>query len=165
MAEKTKQQKEIKELRKITEQTARTVDELKHSVLGLAGIFSSKCYVCGSKCCKYLVVKLDDPEDVEDVEELRWFISHKHVLLCIDEDQWELVFITECEHLDPFGRCRIYEKRPDVCRDHSAEECEFTEPGEWGDRIFRSLEELDDYLKDNYKWWWKEKKHLFRKKS
>ena len=150
--------KEIKDLKAEVRETRESMKELRNSIQGIAGIFNSKCYMCGAKCCRYIVVKLNDPEDVEDIEELRWFVCHKNILLCIDDDQWELVVLTDCQNLDAFGRCRIYEKRPDLCREHSEEDCEFSEPGEWGESIFRSLEELDDYLRDNYKWWWKKKK-------
>lgn len=145
-------------LEKFVKETKLALEEIKREVNSLKNIFDNICYKCGARCCKYVIYKLSEPEDIIDIEELRWLICHKNVLLSIDNDQWELIFLTECEYLDPFGRCRIYEKRPDVCKDYSLDECEYLKPGDFGDIVFRTLEELDDYLKENYKWWWKEKK-------
>lgn len=56
---------------------------------------------------------------------LRWQVSHEHVSVFKDGDGWYLLIDGRCEHLQPDGRCGIYESRPHACRDHSNESCEF----------------------------------------
>ena len=54
-----------------------------------------------------------------------------------DEDGWFLLINNPCRHLQPGGRCGIYETRPQICREHSNDGCEFEGPsGEEDDLHF-----------------------------
>ena len=81
----------------------------------------NKCTFCkGSTCCTYLTHQIDTPRSMEDFDLLLWQISHRETQVYKDSDGWFLLFNSTCRHLQPGGRCGIYETRPQVCRDHSA---------------------------------------------
>jgi len=106
------------------------------------------CGKCKGLCCKYYTVTLDEPEDADDFDELRWFLAHQDCYLYIDEGEWHLNVIASCRFLDPSGQCLIYEHRPDVCRDFGhEEECEWTGELEF-ERVFRTIPELEAYAKE-----------------
>ncbi len=91
----------------------------------------NKCGYCtNSKCCTYITQKINGPRSKYDFEHLLWQVSHDGVEAYKDSDGWYLLSQGRCEHLLADGRCDIYEKRPDICRDHSNDFCEFDEPAE-----------------------------------
>jgi len=86
------------------------------------------CEGCGGKCCSYVAIELDAPTSIDDFEDLVFYIYHG-VKVSISEDgpkkrNWFLEFPGRCRYLAPNGRCRIYEHRPRVCREHDISECE-----------------------------------------
>ena len=65
------------------------------------------CYGC-DKCCRYVALEIDTPEDREDIDQIRWFLVHKNVWIFIDhDDSWNIQFNTPCENLDEEGNCSI----------------------------------------------------------
>jgi len=109
------------------------------------------CEECDAKCCKHVAMEIDSPEDREDFENLRWFVSHKNVNIFVDEEGiWHLEFITPCEFLGKDNKCLNYENRPDICREYDHEECVFH--GDYKEKhTFTNLKELDGYIKKNFK--------------
>lgn len=106
------------------------------------------CGKCKGLCCKYYTVIIDEPEDADDFDELRWFLAHKNNYIYLDEGDWHLNVASDCRFLGDEGRCNIYEHRPSVCRDFGhKEECEFTGDFDF-DRVFRSLKDLEAYAKE-----------------
>ena len=110
-------------------------------------VLAGYCAECKGRCCKYYTVLIDEPEDADDYDELRWFLAHEGCYIYIDDDEWHINVESRCRFLGTDGRCAIYDHRPDVCRDFGhAEECEFT--GEFDfEHTFRNLRELEDYAK------------------
>ncbi len=115
----------------------------------------NKCSFCvGSKCCQYVTQKIDTPRSKEDFEYLLWQVSHQGVKIYKDDDGWYLLFETTCTHLRPHGICGIYEIRPQICRDHSNEYCEYDAPAEDGFHLyFENYESLLEYCKKRFKRW------------
>lgn len=115
----------------------------------------TKCGFCpGSKCCTYITQRIDAPRAMEDFDFLLWQISHREVEIYKDCDGWFLLFNTTCVHLQADGRCGIYDKRPQICRDYSNDFCEFDEPAEKSfDLYFRTYEELLRYCRKRFKNW------------
>ncbi len=106
------------------------------------------CGKCKGLCCRYYTVMLDEPDDADDFDELRWFLAHQDCYLYIDEGEWHLNVIANCRFLAPSGQCLIYEHRPEVCRDFGhEEECEWTGAVEF-ERAFRTIPELEAYAKE-----------------
>ncbi len=109
------------------------------------------CENCEGECCKYVAVEIDTPETLKDFEDIKWFVMHKNVNVFIDEDDvWHVEFLTPCEFLDKNGRCSIYEKRPQICRDYDQEECPFHNSYK-EKHTFKSLEDIEKYIKKNFK--------------
>ena len=64
------------------------------------------------------------------------------------------MFETTCKHLQKDGRCGIYEIRPQICRDHSNDFCEYDQPPEEGfDLYFPDYDSLLKYCKKRFNRW------------
>ncbi|HXU92777.1 MAG TPA: YkgJ family cysteine cluster protein [Gallionella sp.] len=115
----------------------------------------NKCASCkGSTCCTYVTQQIASPRTKLDFSNLLWQVSHRGVHVFRDEGIWYLLFEGRCDHLQPDGRCAIYETRPEACRDHSNDACEFDAPRETGfDLHFGTYEALLEYCKKRFKNW------------
>ena len=115
----------------------------------------NKCGFCtNSQCCTYITQAIDTPRTKYDFEHLLWQVSHENVRAYKDEDGWYLLMETRCTHLQPGGRCGIYEARPQICRDHSNDYCEYDAPAEEGfDLYFPDYQTLLKYCKKRFKKW------------
>jgi Fe-S-cluster containining protein len=122
---------------------------------GLKITAEEKCGYCtNSKCCTYITQAIDTPKSKHDFEHLLWQVSHENVSVYKDDDGWCLLVDTRCTHLQPDGRCGIYEHRPKICRDHSSDYCEFDAPAEDGfDLYFPDYPSLLAYCKKRFKKW------------
>lgn len=115
----------------------------------------NKCSFCtGSICCTYVTQHIDAPRSKVDFQHLLWQVSHDNVKAYKDEDGWTLLIETKCQHLQIDGACGIYTTRPQICRDHSNEYCEFDAPSEDGfDLYFQNYEDLLAYCKKRFRRW------------
>lgn len=105
------------------------------------------CKECHSECCKYVTVHLDKPKDKEDWDEMKWLLMHESILVYKDNDgDWQVEFRTKCKNLGSKSGCNIYDKRPEICREHDPKDCDMSE-GEFGEIIFNKPEDVDEYLK------------------
>jgi Fe-S-cluster containining protein len=122
----------------------------------------NKCSFCtGALCCTYITQQIDTPRSKSDYTHLLWQVSHQHVKIYKDEDGWTLLVEGKCMHLQPDNRCGIYETRPEICREHSNDYCEFDAPSEDGfDLYFPSYESLLKYCKKKFKNWDGKKKSV-----
>ena len=127
----------------------------------------NKCDLCvQSTCCTYITHQVDTPRTMEDFDYFLWQVSHDDVALFKDEDGWFLSVNTRCTHLKPNGMCGIYEVRPQICREHSNESCEFDGSAEEDfDKYFNSFESLDKYCRKRFKKWGKRFKKWNKKKK
>lgn len=117
---------------------------------------ANKCSFCkGSTCCTYFTHHIDAPRSMEDFDLLLWQISHAHTQVYKDEDGWFLLMNSRCLHLQPGGLCGIYEKRPQICREHSNDGCEFEGPCGEADfeLFFPGYEPLLAYCRQRFKGW------------
>lgn len=117
-----------------------------------------KCAKCtGSKCCTYVTHHIDAPRSKEDFDHLLWQVSHQNVSAFKDEGKWFLLFNSRCEHLAPNGGCGIYETRPQICRDHSNDYCEYDAPAENDFELyFPDYNTLLSYCKKRFRNWGKQ---------
>ncbi len=104
------------------------------------------CMKCGGACCKYIATEIDEPETIEDFENIRWYCAHKDTWVFMEEETWHVVFNGQCEFLKDDGSCGNYEDRPQVCRDHKFGECDYYLNGDF-DLELRNMQEVDDYLR------------------
>ncbi len=128
----------------------------------------NKCSFCrGTTCCTYLTHRIDSPRSMEDFDLLLWQISHINTQVYKDEDGWFLLVNNRCGHLQPDGRCGIYETRPQVCREHSNDGCEFEGPSGEEDFMlfFSGYEPLLTYCRKKFKNWDQRSKITSNKKT
>ncbi|MBF0218400.1 MAG: YkgJ family cysteine cluster protein [Gammaproteobacteria bacterium] len=114
-----------------------------------------KCSLCqGARCCRYVTHQIDTPRSRASFDHLLWQISHELIEIYKDEDGWFMLINTSCQHLDAKGRCGIYPHRPQICREHSNEWCEYDASAEEGFELyFRDYDELLTYCKARFKSW------------
>lgn len=110
------------------------------------------CKECNGACCRYVTVTLDNPEDKEDWDHIKWLVAHKNVIVYQDNDgDWLAEFQTPCEYLGPKNECLCYENRPDICREHGMDECIINGEGEVSQIQFDCIEDVENYMKIKYK--------------
>ena len=109
------------------------------------------CANCGAKCCKYVAIEIDAPEDLEDFEDIKWYVAHKNINVYVDEDhEWHVEFLTACENLDENDLCKIYDSRPQICKEFSQEECPFHNIYE-EKYSFTKIEDVEKYVEEVFK--------------
>ena len=115
----------------------------------------NKCSFCvGAKCCSYITQHIDTPRSMKDFDLLLWQVSHRDVQLYKSETGWFLLINNPCTHVQPDGRCGIYERRPKICRDHENDFCEYDESAEESfELFFADADALDRYCRQRFKGW------------
>lgn len=106
------------------------------------------CEGCNGKCCKSVAIEIDTPQSIEEFEDIKWYVVHKNVNVYVNEDyEWYVEFLTPCEFLDDGGKCIIYNKRPQICRNYSQEEC--LHHNSYDEKYtFKKLEDIEKYLEE-----------------
>ena len=84
------------------------------------------CDACRGDCCTGIAVEIPKPRSAKDYEDVRWYLYHEGTHVYIDRDgDWIAQMALPCGHRDPAsGRCRIYARRPPVCREAKHAACE-----------------------------------------
>ena len=76
------------------------------------------CHNCTGLCCRYMALPIETPEDREDFDDIRWYLVHKGVSVFVEDGDWYLNIENRCKYLSAKDhRCKIYAKRPQICRD------------------------------------------------
>lgn len=103
------------------------------------------CNGC-TKCCEHVALEIDVPQNAEDYQEIIWFVLHDKVSVWIDYDgKWYIEFQAKCSALGD-NKCRIYSKRPNICREYSSEDCVHFGEGEANAHMFNTREDVLAYL-------------------
>lgn len=128
----------------------------------------TKCDFCTrSTCCTYVTQEIDTPRSMEEFDTLLWQLSHKNTQAYKDEGDWFLLINNACTHLLADGRCGIYEIRPQICREHTNDDCEFNNQAgdEDFDLFFPDYQTLDKYCRKRFKGWDKRFEKWAKRKS
>ena len=97
-------------------------------------------------CCRHIAVEIDEPESEKEFGQIRWFLLHEDVWVFIDNDNsWNLQVNRPCVKLKD-NMCSYYEKRPQICRDYSAENCERNGDGDSFKLMWKNLEEFEEWV-------------------
>ena len=107
------------------------------------------CEHCTAKCCRYFALPLETPEARKDFDTLRWFLLHQRTTIFVEKNTWYLLVHNECRHLQPSGRCGIYETRPNICRAYSTKNCEYDDECTY-DQYFETPEQLEEYVEARF---------------
>lgn len=109
------------------------------------------CEGC-TKCCGHISVEIDAPENKKDYSNIIWFVIHENIEVFIDdEDCWHLEVFAPCKMLDEKGLCKIYDERPEICRDYSQDNCEKNGEGDYYKFKFKCREDVIDYMRKHTK--------------
>jgi len=110
------------------------------------------CKDCDGKCCKYVALEIDKPETKKDFENIKWHVCHENVNVFVGEDgEWYIEFLTPCEFLGEDNKCKIYDKRPKICRSYSQDKCLFYNGGYEEKYTFNKIEDVEAYVKEHIK--------------
>lgn len=128
---------------------------MTQTINGIKITSENKCSFCtGSICCTYITHHLETPRSKEDFRQLLWQVSHNNIKIYKDDDGWTLLVDATCQHLQVNGGCGIYDERPDICRAHTNDYCEFDAPSEDGFELyFENYFDLLKYCKKRFKSW------------
>ncbi len=84
------------------------------------------CARCTALCCQYVSTEIDIPTTRRDIDNVRWYLMHPGVRVYVeDTGRWFIQFMSRCQNLGDDNLCRIYETRPQICRDLQPTNCEF----------------------------------------
>jgi Fe-S-cluster containining protein len=120
------------------------------NVFGINLFMTNKtCEDCDAMCCKHIAMEIDAPEDKEDFENIKWYVCHEGVKVFMKDDEWFVEFETRCKHLGKDNKCMIYDRRSEVCRGYSHDECVFHNEDYSEDLTFETIEEVEAYMKEN----------------
>lgn len=98
-------------------------------------------------CCRHIAVEIDKPETKKEFDQIRWFLLHENVWIFIDNDNsWNLQVNNKCKKLKKDGWCGFYEKRPEICREYSSENCERNGEGDSFKVLFKCLEDFEEWF-------------------
>ena len=81
------------------------------------------CLSCGL-CCSYVAVDCEDPSTLRGATNILWYLYHDGVSVYTDGEDWMVTFDTRCRHLQDDNKCRIYDTRPEICREFDETSCE-----------------------------------------
>jgi len=102
------------------------------------------CKYCGAKCCCYFALPIDKPKDWQDFDYVRWYLLHERAAVFTEEGCWYLLVQNRCKHLGDDNLCGIYETRPQICRDYTTENCEYSDDWVY-DHLLETPEQVEEY--------------------
>jgi len=108
---------------------------------------TSQCDKCTGLCCRYFALPIETPETREDYDDIRWYLCHKDITVFVEDGDWYINIRNKCRHLsEKDHRCRIYDKRPRVCRQYRHRNCDYVE-GEYDYELrFTSDKQMQEYM-------------------
>jgi Fe-S-cluster containining protein len=104
------------------------------------------CHTCKALCCRYVALPIEKPTERGDFDDIRWYLTHKDISVFVEKGDWYINIKNKCRHLsEKAHRCRIYEKRPRICRGYKTNDCELT-----GEEYDYSLHFTNDRQMEEY---------------
>jgi Fe-S-cluster containining protein len=102
------------------------------------------CEFCDAKCCRYFALPIDKPSTFEEFDYVRWYLLHEGASVFVEDGDWFLLVHSLCKELGPDNRCRIYETRPQICREYSTARCEYDDLFVF-EQYFETPEQVEEY--------------------
>lgn len=102
------------------------------------------CEFCDAKCCRYFALPIDKPSTFEEFDYVRWYLLHEGASVFVEDGDWFLLVHSPCKELGPDNRCRIYETRPQICREYSTARCEYDDLFLF-EQYFETPEQVEEY--------------------
>ncbi len=106
------------------------------------------CKKCTGLCCRYFAQPIDDPEDWDDYDDIRWFLCHEDVTVFVEDGDWYVNVNNKCKYLSEKDHtCMMYDKRPKICRGYDIKECDFTGRDYDYELHFKNDHQMEEYMK------------------
>ena len=107
----------------------------------------SLCDDCKGLCCRYMALPLETPEDKEDFDDIRWYLCHKDITVFVEDGDWYVNIKNKCRHLSEKDYlCKIYDKRPKICRGYHTKECELAGDEYDYELHFTNDKQMEEYI-------------------
>jgi Fe-S-cluster containining protein len=105
------------------------------------------CNECNGACCREICIEIDEPKTIEDWDDIRWMVAHENIAVYVDDEgDWLAEVQTNCTQLDPESKCKIYSKRPIICKNHKPDTC-VKNAEESGEKLrFNTIEEVEAHI-------------------
>ena len=112
------------------------------------GYKKNMCVKCTGLCCRYFALPVDTPEDWDDYDDIRWYLTHKDITVFVEDGDWYLNVKNKCRHLSEKNyQCNIYDKRPKICRGYEMDTCDYTGDDYDWELNFTSDYQMEEYMK------------------
>ncbi|HUV41485.1 MAG TPA: YkgJ family cysteine cluster protein [Sedimentisphaerales bacterium] len=106
------------------------------------------CHRCNGLCCRYFALPIDTPEDKGDYDDIRWYLCHKAITVFVEEGDWYINIKNRCRYLSANGRkCKIYNKRPRICRGYTTRDCDRTKGDYEYELHFTNDRQMAEYMR------------------
>ncbi|MDD5327795.1 MAG: YkgJ family cysteine cluster protein [Phycisphaerae bacterium] len=107
----------------------------------------SLCSKCTGLCCRYYALEIDKPKTRGDYDDIRWFLCHRGTEIFVEDGGWYVKVNNRCKYLSVKDhKCKIYEKRPRICRQYRHKGCDFSD-GNY-ELHFTSDNQIEEYAKE-----------------
>jgi len=119
------------------------------------------CDKCTGLCCRYFALPIETPKERSDYDDIRWYLCHKNVTVFVEDGDWYINLNNRCRYLSGKDhKCKIYSKRPKICRQYRHKDCDLTE-GDYDYHLhFTNDRQIEKYMKTKVK-----RKKVKRKKA
>ena len=108
----------------------------------------NKCDLCTGQCCRYFALPIENPEDRDDYDDIRWYLCHENVTVFVEDGEWYVNIKNKCTHLSEEDyKCQIYEDRPNICRTYDDDECDYVEGDYDYELHFTDDKQMQEYIK------------------
>jgi Fe-S-cluster containining protein len=107
----------------------------------------SRCEKCDSLCCRYFALPIEKPRDKGDYDDIRWYLCHRGISVFVEDGDWYISIKNKCRHLTKDNRCRVYDKRPRICRGYRHSTCDFVEGYYDYSLHFTNDKQMAEYIK------------------
>ena len=106
------------------------------------------CAKCTGLCCRYFALQLDTPKDWDDFDNIRWYLSHEHTTVFVEDGQWFLNINNKCRYLSEDNhRCQNYAMRPKICRGYTTKNCDIVSDEYDYEMHFTNDKQMEEYMR------------------
>jgi Fe-S-cluster containining protein len=111
----------------------------------------SQCNKCTGLCCRYFALPIETPETKEDYDDIRWYLCHKNITVFVESGDWYISIKNMCRHLSMKDyRCKIYDKRPKICRQYRHSNCDYVEGKYDYELHFTNDRQMQEYIEAKF---------------